>query len=320
MPADRFPMRIVSRHMLTAQIASFELSDLAQHDLPSYQAGAHIEVDVRPGLIRRYSLCGDADDRSRYRIAVQRDPHSRGGSQTIHENWRVGDIVTASAPRNNFPLAIIDGPIILVAGGIGITPILAMAFELARQNRPFELHYTARSAAHMAFRRQLAGSPFHKDVRFYFDDAIVDQRFSIPRLIANLARNAHIFTCGPAGMNAGIMDAARGAGFPGQQLHQEIFAVSTSGARDRSFTVEIASTHQQFQIPADQTILETLGQSGFFIPSMCRQGICGICVTNVVSGQVDHRDDYLTPEERVGGQVILPCCSRAHNNHLILDL
>jgi vanillate O-demethylase ferredoxin subunit len=317
---DRFPMQVISRDMLTAQIASFELAEPRQQILPPFEAGAHIEVDVRPGLLRRYSLCGDPNDRSRYRIAVQRDPHSRGGSQAIHENWRVGDLVTASAPRNNFPLAIIDAPTILIAGGIGITPLLAMAFELTQRERPFELHYAARSSSHMAFRQQLADSPFWKAVRFYFDDGPPEQRFSIERLVETLPRNAHVYVCGPAGLNAGVMDATQRAGFPNQHLHQETFAVGRSGADNRPFTVEIARTRQQFDIPADHTILEVLNRNGVFIPSMCRQGICGICITNVLSGQIDHRDNYLAPDERAKSDVMLPCCSRTATHHVVLDL
>lgn len=318
--ADRFPMRVASREMLTAQVAGFELVGIDRCALPPYQAGAHIEVDVRPGLIRRYSLCGDPRDVSRYRIAVQRDPHSRGGSQTIHSSWAVGDIVTVSAPRNNFPLTVVDAPTILVAGGIGITPILAMALELARQQRPFELHYTARSASVMVFRQQLADGPFRKNVRFYFDDASADQRFSIPRLIESLPKTAHIYVCGPTGLNSRLIQAAYHAGFQSRQLHQEAFAVPKSDINNQPFTVEIPSTQAQFTIPADQTILEALEQEGIFIPNMCRQGICGICITNVLSGSIDHRDDYLTPDERAKNDAMLPCCSRAAAGHLVLDL
>jgi vanillate O-demethylase ferredoxin subunit len=320
MPADRFPMRVISRNMLTAQIASFGLAHPAQQPLPPYGAGAHIEVDVRPGLIRRYSLCGDPNDQSRYQIAVQHDPHSRGGSRAIHENWREGDLIMASAPRNNFALVAVDAPIILIAGGIGITPLLAMAFELTQRERPFELHYAARSSSHMAFREQLADSPFQKAVRFYFDDGHSDQRFNIRRLVAALPRNAHVYVCGPTGFNAGVMDAAQRAGFANQQLHRETFAVGSFGASNRPFRVEIASTRQQFDIPADHTILEVLDQNGVFIPSMCRQGICGICITNVISGQVDHRDNYLALDERAKSDVMLPCCSRGATYHLILDV
>jgi vanillate O-demethylase ferredoxin subunit len=318
--ADRFPMQVTSREMLTAHIASFVLVDPEQRALPPYHAGAHIEVDVRPGLIRRYSLCGDPEDRSCYHIAVQRDPHSRGGSAIIHSHWRVGDTVTASAPRNNFPLETVDAPAILVAGGIGVTPIMAMAFRLARQGQPFELHYTARSAALMAFRQQFTDSLFAGKIRLYFDDAPTDARFDAERLIESLARDVHIYVCGPAGFNSIVTHTARQAGFPSQQLHQETFAVLKSGADEQPFTVEIASTRQQFTIPADQTILEVLDRAGIFVPSMCRQGICGICITNVLSGPVDHRDDYLAPAERAKNDVVLPCCSRAAANRLVLDL
>lgn len=320
MQTDRFPMQVISRDMLTAQIASFELACSEGQILPPYGAGAHIEVDVRPGLIRRYSLCGDPNDGSRYRIAVQRDPHSSGGSQAIHADWRVGDSITASAPRNNFPLVIVDAPIVLIAGGIGITPLLAMAFELTQRERPFELHYTARSSSHMAFRQQLADSSFGKAVRFYFDDGPEELRFNIERLVEPLPRNAHVYVCGPVGFNAGVMDATQRAGFANQQLHRETFAVGSSGASNRPFRVEIASTRQQFDIPADHTILEVLNQNGVFIPSMCRQGICGICITNVLSGQVDHRDNYLQLNERANSDVILPCCSRAATHHVVLDV
>lgn len=318
--ADRFPVRVTTRDMLTAQIASFELVGIDQRALPPYQAGAHIEVDIRPGLIRRYSLCGDPHEGGRYRIAVQRDPQSRGGSQTIHSSWAVGDIVTVSAPRNNFPLTVVDAPTILVAGGIGITPILAMAFELAQRQRPFELHYTARSASAMAFHQRLANSPFRKNVRFYFDDASDDQRFSIPRLIESLSKGSHIYVCGPTGLNSKLLQAAYHAGFQSRQLHQETFAVPKSDINNQPFTVEIASTQERFTIPANQTVLETLEQNGIFIPNMCRQGICGICITNVLCGSVDHRDDYLTPDERAKNDAMLPCCSRAAAGHLVLDV
>lgn len=318
--ADRFPLQVTSREMLTERIASFVLVDPERRPLPPYQAGAHIEVDILPGLIRRYSLCGDPEDRSCYRIAVQLDPHSRGGSAIIHSHWSIGDTVAASAPRNNFPLETVDARTILVAGGIGVTPIMPMAFQLARQGLPFELHYTTRSAPLMAFRQQFTGSSFAEKIRLYFDDAPTDARFDAKRLIERLDRDAHIYVCGPAGFNSIVTHTARQAGFSSQQLHQESFAVLRSGANEQPFTVEIASTGQQFTIPGDQTILEVLDQAGVFVPSTCRQGICGICITNVLSGPVDHRDDYLAPEERAKNDVVLPCCSRAAAGCLVLDL
>jgi len=316
---ERFPVIVRSREMLTSHVASFVLIDPAQRDLPRYQAGAHIEVDVRPGLLRRYSLCGDPADRQHYRIAVQLDQRSRGGSEIIHRDWQVGDLVTISEPRNNFPLTITNASTILAAGGIGITPILAMIFELLRQDRTFELHYTVRSPSLMAFRRQIedcCGERAH----LYFDDAAPESRFSASRLVENISKDAQIYVCGPAGFNAHVIRVAQQAGFPIDNLHNEAFAIQTSGMNDRSFSVQIASTGERYNVPADRTILEILDQSGVFVPNMCRQGLCGICITNVLSGQIDHRDDFLTNEERAKNNVILPCCSRASSSCLTLDL
>jgi vanillate O-demethylase ferredoxin subunit len=147
-----------------------------------------------------------------------------------------------------------------------------------------------------------------------------DRRVDIRRFVTSPPRNAHVYACGPAGLNAGVVNATLRAGFPYQQLHLETFAVGKFGTDNRSFTVEIASTHQQFNIPADHTILEILDQNGVFIPSMCRQGIYGICITNVLSGQVDHQDSYLTPEERTRDHAIPTCCSGDFTSHLTLDL
>ena len=316
----RFSVRLSSREELTEHITAFDLVDLEKRELPRYAAGAHIEVDVRPGLIRRYSLCGDPADSRTYRIAVLRDPRSRGGSATIHENWKPDEVITISTPRNNFALLSAPASIVLFAGGIGITPILSMAYELAQQERTFAVHYAARSQSLMAFHRVFAGGRFGQNINFYFDDGSPDERFDPVRILEASPKDAHIYVCGPAGFNAAMAKAALQAGFASRQFHLEAFSAPKPAEGEKEFTVELASTGRRVLVPADRTIVEALDGDGVFVPSMCRQGICGMCITNVLKGDVEHRDDFLTQDERARGNVFLPCCSRSAGGLLVLDI
>lgn len=301
-------------------ICSFELVAEGGAQLPPFTAGAHIDVHISPGLVRQYSLCNDPAERDRYKIAVLREPQSRGGSAGMHTQIHAGQRLTISTPRNHFPLVTADHTLLL-AGGIGITPIMAMARALHAQGDSFEMHYCGRSAARMAFREELTASPYAQAVQMHTDDGDADQRFDANLLLANCQPGTHLYVCGPTGFMDHVLTVARTHGWAEEQLHREYFAaapVDTSG--DGAFEVQLASTGARCQVPAGQTVLEVLLAHGIDLAFSCESGVCGTCLTAVLEGTPDHRDSYLTDAERAAGTQFLPCCSRSKSPILVLDL
>ncbi len=313
--------QVISRREETPDIVVLELADANDQPLTPFKAGAHIDLELGPGLIRQYSLCRLADGERAYQIAVLKDPASRGGSLAVH-GLAIGDRLRISEPRNNFPL--IPGPhkTLLLAGGIGVTPLLCMAWALHEEGADFELHYCARSPAQAAFRQALGDAPFSAQVFMHFDDGAEDQRLRIDPLLASLDRDAHIYVCGPAGFISHVADAATRAIWPETQLHREYFKADGSSVveGDRAFQVKLASTGQIVPVAADQTILAALKAHGIDLAVSCEAGVCGTCLTGVIEGAPDHRDYYLNPAEKAAGDLILPCCSRAKSDLLVLDL
>lgn len=301
-------------------ICSFELVAEDGTPLPPFTAGAHIDVHISPGLVRQYSLCNDPAERNRYKIAVLREPQSRGGSAGMHAQVQEGQRLTIGTPRNNFSL-VSARRTLLLAGGIGITPILAMARTLHAQGDSFEMHYCGRSTARMAFRDELAAAPFAHAVHVHTDDGAADQHLDAAQLLASPEAGTHLYVCGPAGFMDHVLASARVCGWPEEQLHREYFAaapVDTSG--DGTFEVQLARTGTRCQVPADKTVLEVLLAQGVDLPFSCESGVCGTCLTSVLQGTPDHRDSYLTEAERASGTQILPCCSRSKSPVLVLDL
>lgn len=300
-------MRLEARDIL-----SLELVREDGGQLPAFAAGAHLDVHLGEGLVRQYSLCNDPAERHRYCIGVLRDAASRGGSRAVHERLRVGQRVTVSEPRNLFALEAGAGRSLLFAGGIGITPILAMARSLAGQGGAFALHYSARSPDAAAFVDDLAGL----SAQLYFDDG---QRLQLAEVLAAEPADTHLYVCGPAGYMAHVLDGARAAGWDESRLHREYFAAApVVRDEDGAFEVRIHGTGQVFTVPADRSITQVLDEAGIVIPVSCEQGICGTCITRVVDGEVEHRDQFLTAEERLGQMT--PCCSRAKGGCLVLDI
>lgn len=313
-------VRVVRRRDEAEGIASFELAAPDVSPLPPFKAGAHIDVHVAPGLVRQYSLCNDPQERSRYRIAVLCEPQSRGGSAGMHAKVHEGQALTISAPRNHFPL-VAAGRSLLLAGGIGITPVLTMARELHAQGGEFELHYCGRSAARMAFRDELAAAPFAGAVHLHMDDGEPSQRFDATALLATVQPGTHLYVCGPGGFMDHVLDTAKAFGWPDDQLHREYFAatpVDTSG--DGTFEVRLNRSGRTFEVPTGKSVLEVLLGHGVDLPFSCESGVCGTCVTRVVEGTPDHRDRFLTDAERAAGDQFLPCCSRSKSAVLILDI
>jgi len=301
-------------------VCSFELEAPLGGELPAFTAGAHIDVHVQPGIVRQYSLCGDPAERRRWRIAVLREPRSRGGSSGMHEQVQPGATLRVSEPRNHF--ALVTSPhSLLVAGGIGVTPILAMAKTLRREGRAFELHYGARSAARSAFRSEIA-SEFGARTHFHFDDGEPAQKFDAEAVLSGAQGETHLYVCGPAGFMDHVLGTARCLGWAEDVLHREYFAapVAPTPAADGAFDVRLARSGISLNIPANKSVLEVLLGAGVDVPHSCESGVCGTCATRVLEGTPDHRDAYFTGAERAKGDQFTPCCSRSTTPVLVLDL
>ncbi|MDO8248326.1 MAG: PDR/VanB family oxidoreductase [Rhodoferax sp.] len=300
-------------------INSYELVSTDGQELPSFEAGAHVDVHLPNGLVRQYSLCGMPQQKDRYRIAVLRDPKSRGGSEAVHERVHEGDTLRISAPRNLFRLAVGEQASVLLAGGIGVTPLLAMAYHLHALGRSFELHYFARSKDRVAFLAELQNSGFAKNLVLHLDDEAVADAKPVHSLLETLQRDAHIYTCGPTGFLNHVLETASALDWPGAQVHYETFSPPEPIAGD-SFEVRILSTGQSVMVAADETVVSAVARIGIEIPVSCEQGICGTCLTRVMEGIPDHHDQYLTKEEQVRNDQFTPCCSRARSKVLVLDI
>jgi vanillate monooxygenase ferredoxin subunit len=313
-------VKVLRKKQEALDIASFELVKPDGSALPGFSAGSHIDVQVPGGLVRQYSLCNDAAENHRYRIAVLRDPSSRGGSIGMHDAVKEGDTLQISEPRNHFPLVHADRTL-LFAGGIGVTPLLAMAQRLANSGADFTLHYSTRSADRTAFRDEIAGSSYKDRVQFHFDDGDAAQKLDLKAALGQPQAGTHLYVCGPTGYIDFVVKTARDMGWPEDQVHLEYFGAApqdTTG--DRPFQVKIASSGQTYDIPADQTVVHALQEHGIEIMVSCEQGVCGTCITRVLQGECDHRDLYFTDEEKAKNDQFTPCCSRARTPLLVLDL
>nr|WP_277346273.1 PDR/VanB family oxidoreductase [Solimonas marina] len=273
-------------------------------------------------MIRQYSLCGFPGDTSSYRIAVLREPSSRGGSQAIHDGVSPGSKVRISVPRNHFALADNAPHSILLAGGIGITPILSMVEALNDAGQSFELHYCARSRDRCAFFDLLQAAPYCDRVRFYFNDDVSQARLDVDDLLAARRDDAHVYVCGPAGFIEHVVAAGRRRGFSDAQLHREFFAAQPVATRsaDDAFEIRLQHSGRTLQVPADMTIAQVLSAHGVDVELSCEQGVCGTCLTSLLDGEADHRDFFQTEEERAEHKQIAICCSRARSPLLTLDL
>ncbi|ADU14128.1 PDR/VanB family oxidoreductase [Asticcacaulis excentricus] len=297
----------------------FDLRPIDGHSLPAFEAGAHIDIVVREGLVRQYSLFNAPDETHRYMVAVALDAATRGGSKHLHEWVECGDILIVSAPRCHFHL-VEDAPFsVFIAGGIGVTPLWAMAQRLLALGQPFSFHYGARKAATAplldTLRETLDTNGIAFETAFEADGGA---RLDLARIIANAPEGTHFYACGPRGM----LDAyvAAGAVRPSETIHLERFAGASEAVTEGGFEVELARTGGAFTVPAGQTILETLKSHGINVPHSCAEGICGACECRVIEGTPDHRDSVLTDAEKASGQTMMVCCSGAKSSRLVLDL
>lgn len=321
MTAASLNVRVAHKAVAAQDICVFELVAADGSALPPFDAGAHIDVHLPDGMTRQYSLCNPPCETHRYQIGVLRDAASRGGSRALHERIDVGQQLTISAPRNHFQLAPDAGRSLLLAGGIGVTPILCMAEALAAAGADFEMHYCARSRSRAAFVDRLATAPFASRVNLHFDDEAPAQRLDVAALLQQADERTHLYVCGPRGFIDAVLAIARAQGWPEARLHCEFFAGQVARHEsDAAFDVELRRSGRVVTVPKGVTIVQALGQAGIDVMVSCEQGVCGTCLTPVLDGVPDHRDSYLTPEEAAANDQMLLCCSRARTARLVLDL
>lgn len=312
---------IISRKQReAADIASYELVRIDGGELPSFTAGAHIDVHLPGGLIRQYSLCNSPAERLRYVIAVLREPESRGGSAAMHDAVQEGDTLTISEPRNHFELVEDARRSLLFAGGIGVTPLLAMGERLTQLGADFQFHYCARSLERMAFRERIMQSSFAGRTQFHLDDGDENQRLKLHIALADPQPDTHLYVCGPTGFMDYVISGASSQGWPDEQIHREYFSADPAAAQGGDlFQIKIASTGQIFTVPEDKNVVEVLKEAGINITMSCEQGVCGTCLTPVLEGELDHRDMFMTTKEHAEGKLFTPCCSRG-KGLVVLDL
>ena len=293
----------------------YELRAADGKPLPTAEPGAHIDVILPNGKQRQYSITVSEPKPERYLIGVKRDPASRGGSTYMHDQLTVGQTLKIRPPRNHFPLVENAPHVVLIAGGIGITPIYCMVQRLAALGRSWELHYSCRSRADMAFREEL--SKF-KQAHLQFDDESGGKFLDIAFIVVAAPKDAHLYCCGPMPMLKAFEAAS--TDWPREQIHVEYFAPKQEPAKTGGFVVELARSGQEFVIPEGKTILQVLLDAGVYVDYSCELGICGLCQTPLLSGTPEHRDAFLTDEQKAANDTVMICCAGSKSDRLVLDL
>ena len=312
-PMDAVPPVIVAKigkrweSSADGKIDLFEIVTRDGRAMPVFTAGAHIDVTVTPQYIRQFSLAGDPADSSKYLLGILREDQGRGGSLKIHQMLNPGAPVVISQPRNHFPIAEGNGRHLLLAGGIGVTPLIAMGHALSRSNRPFELYYKSRTRAQAAFISELEAVSWRNRVHFHFSD---ENRLDISTVLTGYAEGDHVYTCGPAAFMDSVFETAVALGWPEDALHREYFSVPDDVEwENHDFELEIASTGQIIPVPSDKKATEALKQAGIDVDVKCSDGLCGVCSSRYLTGEVEHRD-YVLSKAQKDERMIL-CCSRA---------
>ena len=302
-------------------IRSYRLVPCAGHTLTPYEPGAHIDVLGPTGITRQYSLCSPPDDTRAYLVAVKKESASRGGSQALHEQLNEGDELHIGAPRNLFRLAAEAREHILVAAGIGVTPLLSMAYRLNQLGQAYRLHYFVRSPEFAAFIPLLTRAPFAERVQLHFNVTPEQLDAELDACFAPASAASHVYTCGPAPFMDKVVEVAARSR-PQEQIHLEHFQANTQAMTGESdaFEVELASSGVVIQVPAGKTLADALIEHGCDLDTECREGICGTCIVPVLEGEPEHRDNCLSKKEKAANDQICACVSRANSARLVLDL
>ena len=317
---DELRLQIAEIRQETAQVKRFRLRAFDDALLPAFTAGAHLLVSLQPvsgeQIQRHYSILSAAEERTYYDIAVLKEPHSRGGSRYMHESVHTGDQLTVGMPSNAFPMIAAAEHVILIAGGIGITPILSMLRARKSRGQSYELHYSAKRWADLAFRDEIE-SLADERASFYATREADRRRIDLEALLKSPTEGVHVYVCGPNRLINSVRGVASERGWPRDAVHYESFGAPRM-VDDRTIAIRLARSGKRLSVPADRTILDALLDAGHAIPHDCKRGECGLCVTPVLKGEPDHRDVCLDAISRETAMCV--CVSRAQGNALVLDL
>jgi ferredoxin-NADP reductase len=307
-------VHLAAIHYAARDINIYEFSRPDNLSLPGVEAGAHIDLHLPNGLVRQYSVACPGAAPTRYALAIKRETVSRGGSRYIFDELKAGALLKVSQPVNRFRLDEEAKHSILIAGGIGITPIWAMAQELRAGDRSWELHYVCRSRSDMAFLDPLQQL---ENTRLYFRDE-AGAALDLNSIVTGAPSAAHLYCCGPTRMLNAFEDVTKGRS--PDQVHLEHFVAKEEANLEGGYVVELARSCKTFTIPPNKSILAVLRDAGIDIPYSCEDGVCGTCETKVLSGRPDHRDSVLTNKEREANKTMMICCSGCRGSRLVLDL
>jgi ferredoxin-NADP reductase len=299
-------------------VISLDLRPVGSQTFPAFTAGSHIELQLRNGLPRNYSLANPQHERHRYCVAVQKEPAGRGGSRFIHETLRAGDVLPVSRPRNNFSLVEAADRSVLIAGGIGITPIWCMVQRLVELKRPWHLFYAVRSRRRAAYLDDIQALDAAPNVHLHFDDERDGALLNLNAIVQNAAPESHFYCCGPLPMLDAFERAT--ARLPAETVHVEYFAAKQPVTASGGFDVVLARSGRSVFVPDHSTILNALVAAGIPVEHSCLEGVCGACETKVIEGIPDHRDMVLSAQERASNRTMMICCSGSKTGRLVLDL
>ena len=314
----QYSVIVNKREVQGGNVVVLDLISATEQSLPKIEAGAHIDLHLPNGLIRQYSLCQNPNKAGLFRLGILKDDESRGGSESAFNDIAEGMTLQVSEPKNLFPL--MDAPhSVLVGGGIGITPLITMAYDLFNRGKSFELHYCAAAREKAAFVEEILQGPLASHIHFHFKSEGASHREFFNRAIEGVAKDSHFYTCGPNGFMDWIINLAESQGFNSAQLHKEYFQLDVELGGD-SFEVVAQQSGKTIQVAGDETILQALAREGIKVELSCEQGVCGTCMCDVIEGEPDHRDVYFTDEEKECNEQILVCCSRSKSPRLVLDI
>jgi phthalate 4,5-dioxygenase reductase subunit len=310
------PLRVMRNDKIADGIHILEFRDAGGQPLPEFSAGAHIAIQAPNGLLRKYSLCNDPAERDRYLVAIKREANGRGGSCNLIDNTKAGDELMVAPPVNDFGLPPRAQDFLFIAGGIGITPIMAMIREVLRQGKRFRLFYCSRSPETTAFLDELSAPEFKDQVTIHYDQGDPARSLDLKPVLAERKNREHLYCCGPRP----LMEAVRNMSdhWSSTAVHFEAFSeAETHKPTDKPFELRLARSGEVLDVPTTKTILEVLRDRGLEVPSSCETGTCGTCRTKLIAGEADHRDLVLAEHERA--DTIMICVSRAKSDEITID-
>jgi ferredoxin-NADP reductase len=308
-------VRLIAIRYAARDTHLFEFALMDGAVLPAAEPGAHVDIHLPNGIERSYSLTTPESEPRSYTVGIKLDAQSRGGSKYFFDAMKVGQTLKISEPRNNFELVESAGHVVLIAGGIGITPIWSMTQWLASLGRSFELHYSCRSRADMAFLDKLQGM---NQAHLHFDDENGGRFLDLDAIVKAAPEPSHFYCCGPNPMLSAFESTTKH--LPSDQVHVEYFTPREEKNLAGGFVVQLARSGKEFAIPPGKSILEVLRAAGLELSYSCEEGVCGACETALISGIPDHRDSVLSATERAANKSVMICCSGCKGDRLVLDL